>query len=121
MRLNLLCLIIWKKWKKGCRWYGERFMKFIELLMKSELNNVQVLERTKVGSERVIKFSNPDEDGFYDKKLTYSLSKIPFEEVMPYFAHEVETIRHKVSTGIVDVVIAFYTDEEEPAGEFYEV
>lgn len=96
-------------------------MKFIELLMKSELSDVQVLERTKVGSERVIKFSNPDEDGFYDKKLTYSLGKIPFEEVKPYFAHEVETIRHKASVGVVDVIIAFYEVEEESAGEFYEV
>ena len=96
-------------------------MKFIELLMKSELSNVQVLELTKIGSERVIKFSNPDEDGVYDQRLTYSLGKIPFEEVMPYFAHEVETIRHKASTSVVEVVIAFYEVEEEPAGEFYEV
>lgn len=95
-------------------------MKFIELLMKSELNNVQVLELTKVGSERVIKFSNPDEDGVYDKRLTYALGKIPFEEVMPYFAHEVEVIRHNKKTMVVEVVIAFY-EEEEPAGGFYEV
>lgn len=96
-------------------------MKFIELLMKSELNNVQVLERTKVGSERVIKFSNPDEDGDYDQRLTYALGKIPFEELMPYFAHEVEVIRHNKKTMVVEVVIAFYAEEEEPAGEFYEV
>lgn len=100
-------------------------MKFIELLMKSELNNVQVLERTKVGSERVIKFSNPDLDGVYGKRLTYALGKIPFEEVMPYFAHEVEAIRYNTklgAMGAVEVVIAFYVEEEEePAGEFYEV
>ena len=100
-------------------------MKFIELLMKSEMNNVQVLERTNVGSERTIKFSNPDEDGVYDKRLTYSLGRIPFEEVMPYFAHEVEVIRYNTKAGargVVEVVIAFYADdEEEPAGEYYEV
>lgn len=99
-------------------------MKFIELLMKSELNNVQVLERTNIGSERVIKFSNPDEDGVYNKRLTYALGKIPFEEVMPYFAHEVEVIRYNTkvgAVGVVEVVIAFYADdEEEPAGEYYE-
>lgn len=97
-------------------------MKFIELLMKSELNNVQVLELTNIGSERLIKFSNPDEDGVYDQRLTYALGKIPFEELMPYFAHEVEVIRHNKKTMVVEVVIAFYADnEEEPAGEFYEV
>lgn len=100
-------------------------MKFIELLMKSELNNVQVLERTNIGSERVIKFSNPDLDGVYDKRLTYSLGRIPFEELKPYFAHEVEVIRYNTKVGargVVEVVIAFYVDnEEEPAGEFYEV
>lgn len=99
-------------------------MKFIELLMKSELNNVQVLERTKVGSERVIKFSNPDEDGVYGKRLTYSLGMIPFKELMPYFAHEVEVVRYDkkaMAVNVVEVVIAFYAEEEEPAGEFYEV
>lgn len=97
-------------------------MKFIELLMKSELNNVQVLERTNIGSERVIKFSNPNLDGIYIPQLTYSLSRIPFEELKPYFAHEVEVIRHNKKTMVVEVVIAFYADdEEEPAGEFYEV
>lgn len=98
-------------------------MKFIELLMKSELNNVQVLELTKVGSELIIKFSNPDLDGIYVPQLTYSLSRIPFAELKPYFAHEVETIRYNTKVGamgVVEVVIAFY-EEEEPAGEFYEV
>ena len=99
-------------------------MKFIELLMKSELNNVQVLERTNVGSERTIKFSNPDVDGVYNKRLTYSLGGIPFAELKPYFAHEVEVIRYNTKVGamgVVEVVIAFYADEEEPAGEYYEV
>ena len=99
-------------------------MKFIELLMKSELNNVQVLERTNVGSERTIKFSNPDLDGIYIPQLNYSLGRIPFKELMPYFAHEVEVIRYNTkigAMGVVEVVIAFYAEEEEPAGEFYEV
>lgn len=100
-------------------------MKFIELLMKSELNSVQVLELTNIGSERLIKFSNPDLDGIYIPQTTYSLGRIPFEELKPYFAHEVEVIRYNTKVGargVVEVVIAFYADnEEEPAGEFYEV
>lgn len=100
-------------------------MKFIELLMKSELNSVQVLELTNIGSERLIKFSNPDLDGVYTPRTTYSLGRIPFEELKPYFAHEVEVIRYNTKVGamgVVEVVIAFYADdEEEPTGEYYEV